>query len=133
MQIQASELRKLVALSTAEAEYYLASLGAVEVIYLRQLLLDMGFGPTSPTLVYEDNTALMEWAKNVIDGRQRAKHLDIRKHFAHEAAASCTARTSSSQRVSTTDQLANVFTKSLQPAQFAIIIAGRLLRTWPGS
>ena len=66
MQIQASELRKLVALSTAEAEYYLASLGAVEVIYLRQLLLDMGFGPTS--LVYEDNTALMEWAKNVIDG-----------------------------------------------------------------
>ena len=29
------KLQKLVALSTAEAEYYLASLGAVEVIYLR--------------------------------------------------------------------------------------------------
>ena len=33
-----SKLQMSVALSTAEAEYYLASLGAVEVIYLRQLL-----------------------------------------------------------------------------------------------
>ena len=36
-----SKLPKSVALSTAEAEYYLASLGTVEVIYLRQLLRDM--------------------------------------------------------------------------------------------
>ena len=33
-----SKLQKSVAFSTAEAEYYLAWLGAVEVIYLRQLL-----------------------------------------------------------------------------------------------
>ena len=86
-----SKLQKSVALSTAEAEYYSASLGAVEVIYLRQLLRDMGFGPTSPTPVYEDNTACIEWTNNVIGairfgGRERAKHIDIRKHFAHEAA-----------------------------------------------
>ena len=41
-----SKLQKSVELSTAETEYYSASLGAVEVIYLRQLLRDMGFGPT---------------------------------------------------------------------------------------
>ena len=55
-----SKLLKSVALSTAEAEYNSASLGAVEVIYLRQLLRYMGFGPTSPTPVYEDNTACIE-------------------------------------------------------------------------
>ena len=38
-----SKLQKSVALSTAEAEYYSASPGAVEVIYLRQLLRNMGF------------------------------------------------------------------------------------------
>ena len=36
-----SKLQKSVALSIAEAEYYSASLGAAEVIYLRQLLRDM--------------------------------------------------------------------------------------------
>ena len=70
MEIQAPEVG-------AQAEYYSASLGAVEVIYLRQLLLDMGFGPTSPTPVYEDNTACIEWTNNVIGGRERAKHIDI--------------------------------------------------------
>ena len=46
----------------------------------------MGFGPTSPTPLYEDNTACIEWTDNVIGGRVRAKHIEIRKHFAHEAA-----------------------------------------------
>ena len=73
--------------SGAEAEYYSASLGAVEVVYRRQLLRDMGFGPTSPTPAYEDNTACIEWTNNAIGGGERARHIDIRKHFAHEAAA----------------------------------------------
>ena len=47
-----SKLQKAVNLSTAVAENYSASLAAVEAIYLRQLLRDMGFGPTSPTLVF---------------------------------------------------------------------------------
>ena len=35
--------------------------------------------------MYEDNNACIEWSNNVIVGRERAKHIDIRKHFAHEA------------------------------------------------
>jgi hypothetical protein len=37
-----------------------------------------------PTPVYEDNIACIEWGNNVISGRELAKHIDIRKHFAHE-------------------------------------------------
>ena len=70
----------------------------------------MGFGPTSPTPVYEDTTACIEWTNNVIGGRERAKHIDIRKLFAHEAAQIGHLRL---KRVSTDDQLADVFTKSL--------------------
>jgi hypothetical protein len=34
--------------------------------------------------VYEDNTACIEWgSNNVIGGRERAKHIEIRKHFAN--------------------------------------------------
>ncbi len=34
--------------------------------------------------MYEDNTACIEWGNTVIGGRERAKHIDIHKHFAHE-------------------------------------------------
>ena len=59
-------------------------LGVPEVLYLRNLLERMGFAQPQPTPVYEDNTAYIEWGNNVIGGRVRAKHIDIRKHFAHE-------------------------------------------------
>jgi hypothetical protein len=34
--------------------------------------------------VYEDNTECIEWGNHVIRGRERAKHIDLCKHFAHE-------------------------------------------------
>ena len=80
-------MQKTTALSTAEAEYYSASMAGCEVLYqmfLRALLHRLGFAQKKPTLVYEDNTACIEWDNNVIGGRERAKHIDIRKHFAHE-------------------------------------------------
>ena len=38
-----SKMQKTVSLSTAEAEYYSASEMAIEVLYLRNLLANMGF------------------------------------------------------------------------------------------
>ncbi len=33
------------------------------------------------TPAYEDNTACIEWGNHIIGGRERAKYIDIRKHF----------------------------------------------------
>ncbi len=74
-------------LSTAGAEYYSASTAAMEVLYFRYLLERLDFAQQKPTPVYEDNSACIEWGNNVIGGRERAKHIDIRKHFAAAAAA----------------------------------------------
>ncbi len=57
---------------------------AVEIIYLRNLLENMGFGKKPDTPIYEDNTACIEWGNHVIGGRKRAEHIDKRKHCAHE-------------------------------------------------
>ncbi len=57
---------------------------AIEIIYLRNLLENMGFGEKLDTPENEDNTACIEWENHVIGGCERAKHIDIRKHFAHE-------------------------------------------------
>ncbi len=53
-------------------------------MYIRKLLDQLGSTQQSPTPVYEDNMTCIEWGNNIMGRRERAKHIDIRKHFAHE-------------------------------------------------
>ena len=55
-----SKLQKTTALSTAEAEYYSASTAATEVLYIRNLIENMGSAEQEPAPVCEDNTACIE-------------------------------------------------------------------------
>jgi hypothetical protein len=118
-----SKMQKTTALSTAEAEYYSASTAATEVMYVRDLLDRLGFGQRSPTPVFEDNNACIEWGNNVIGGRERAKHIDIRKHFAHEAIQNGYMRLI---RVPTSRQLADILTKGLHLPQWQACLEGIL-------
>ena len=79
-------MQKTVSLSTAAKEYYSASEMAIKVLYLRNLIVNLGFAQAPDTPDYEDNSACIEWGNlnHVIGRRERAKHIDIRKHFAHE-------------------------------------------------
>ena len=65
--------------------------------------------------MYEDNTACIEWGNNIIGGRERAKHIDIRKHFAHEVIQNGEMRL---VRVPTSSQLADTLTKGLHHPQW---------------
>jgi hypothetical protein len=49
-----STKQKSVSLSTAEAEWYVASEAGKEIVYLRSILNDFGFEQVSPKLLYED-------------------------------------------------------------------------------
>ena len=89
---------------------------AIEIIYLCNLLGNMRFPQIDNTVVYEDNTACIEWSNHVsMGGRERAKHIDIRKHFAHEAVQNGHTRR---YKIPTEYQLANLLTKGLQLGQF---------------
>jgi hypothetical protein len=68
----------------------------------------MGFPKDTP--VYEDNTTCIEWGNHIISGRERAKHMDIRKHFAHQVIQNRHMRLI---RASAHDQLADIFTNVL--------------------
>ena len=118
-----SKMQKTTALSTAEAEYYSASTAGSDVLYLRRLLDQPGFTQQSPTPVYEDNTACIEWGNNIIGGRERAKHIDIRKHFAHEVIQNGEMRL---VRVPTSSQLADILTKGLHHPQWKACVEGIL-------
>jgi hypothetical protein len=64
-------------------------------------------------ITYEDlMTSFLgvEVGNHIIDGRERAKHIDLRKHFAHETIKNCLMCLI---KIDATKQLANVFTKAL--------------------
>ena len=81
-------MQKTISLSSAEAGYYSASEMAVEIIYLRNLLVSMQLLEDDDTSVFKDNTACIEWSNDsnhVMGGHERhserAMHIHIRKHF----------------------------------------------------
>ncbi len=73
--------------------------------------------------MYEDNTACIEWGNNIIGGRERAKHIDIRKHFAHEVIQNGEMRLVG---VPTSSQLADILTKGLHHPQWKACVEGIL-------
>ncbi len=77
----------------------------------------MGLPQEDDTPVYEDDTACIEWGNHIIGGRERAKHIDILKHFAHEVIQNRHIRLI---RLPTDEQLAEIFTvtKELPFPQF---------------
>jgi hypothetical protein len=113
-------MQKTTALSTTEAEYYSESTAATEVLYLHYLLENMGLAQSSPTQVYHDNTACIEWENSVIGDREHAKHIDIRKHFAHAVIRKGHVKLI---RVATSQQLADIFTKLLHLTQWQACVA----------
>eukprot|EP00961_Rhodomonas_salina_P021171 285125-Rhodomonas_salina.1 len=59
-----SKRQSCVTLSSAEEEFVAASQCCVEVVYLRNLLLDLDFVQTTPTPIWEDNTACVMMSEN---------------------------------------------------------------------
>jgi hypothetical protein len=78
-----SKKQPTVALSTTEAEYLSLSAGLQEALWLRQLLDELGYTQSGPTIMHQDNTGCIELTKSN-KNHSRAKHIDIRHHFIKE-------------------------------------------------
>ncbi len=91
-----------------------------EVLYLRDLQHSLVFSQKKPTPVYEDSTA---WGNNVISGRERAKHIDIRKHFALEVIQNGQMQL---VKVPTASQMAHILIKGLNLLQVPACVDGLL-------
>ena len=113
-----SKRQSVVALSTTEAEFVAASSLVQEVIYARRLLSNLGFPQTKPTAVFEDNTTCIKWAEGAVGGTDRAKHIDLREHFVHEAQQNCTLEL---QPIKSEDNVADLLTKPLLKAKFLLL------------
>ena len=71
-----SKLQPIVAVSSMEAEYIACFFPIQDIVWIRQLLKDLGLERTLPTSVHIDNKSARQLAENPVH-HQRSKHIDI--------------------------------------------------------
>lgn len=76
----ASKRLKVIAHSSAEAEYAAASYAAREVVFVRNVLGDLGFSISGPTVLAVDNQAAIKIAENM-GVTSRTKHFTDAVHY----------------------------------------------------
>ena len=110
-----SKRQSVVALSSAEAEFVAASSMVQEVIYVRKFLDNLGFPQEKPTPIFEDNRTCVAWSEGSVGGSDRAKHIDLREHFVHDAVSRGILKLES---IPSAENVADLLTKPLSVTPF---------------
>jgi hypothetical protein len=113
-----SKRQNVVALSSAEAEFMAASSLVQEVMYIRRLLTNLGFPQEFATEVGEDNRTCIAWSEGSVGGSDRAKHIDLRVHFVHNAVQD---KILTLHSVKSEENVADILTKALPVESFTIL------------
>ena len=79
-----SQTQKCVTLSTTEAELYALKDAIKEIIYIRSTLDYFGYPQRLPTVMYEDNAAVVATAHNPGKNHGKLKHIAISVRFVQE-------------------------------------------------
>ena len=74
-----SRKQRSMALSSAEAEYMVASLAACEAIWMRKILVRLFSSHLDSTVIYCDNQSCIKLSVNPVF-HDKSKHIDIRYH-----------------------------------------------------
>jgi hypothetical protein len=106
--------QNLVALSTAKAEYIAAGHCCAQLLWMRQTLRDYDYKLSKVPLLC-DNESAIRMADNPIE-HDRTKHIDIRYQFLRDHQQKGDIKIA---YVNTHNQLADIFTKSLEENTFS--------------
>ena len=121
-----AKLQPIVTLSTTEAEYVALTSASQEAIYLRRLFKSLSIGIPGPTVLFEDNLSAQALAmRDTNEHSDRTKHIDVRFHFVRQLIKSLQLDV---KHISTTHQLADIFTKDLDKVRFHFL-ASAILQT----
>ncbi|GFY82953.1 hypothetical protein Acr_02g0011930 [Actinidia rufa] len=113
-----SKKQTLVARSSTEAEYRALADTTQELLWLRWLLQDMGVNHSGATVLHCDNRSAILIAHNDVF-HDRTKHIDIDCHFIRQHVVRGTVHL---LPISSADQTADIFTKSLLPGRFDALV-----------
>ncbi|CAL1398262.1 unnamed protein product [Linum trigynum] len=111
--------QRVVARSSAEAEYRAMASTVSEVIWLRHLLMELGVPQSSATPLYCDSQAALHIAANPVF-HERTKHVEMDCYFVRERVVTGEI---APHKVATSDQPADMFTKALGTDQFRFLMS----------
>jgi hypothetical protein len=100
--------------SSTESEYRALAIASAELCWIRALLKDLGIYLSQPPLLWCDNVSALAIASNPVF-HARTKHIEVDFHFVRERVLR---KDLIVKFVSTIDQLADIFTKSLPTQRF---------------
>lgn len=103
-----SRKQRIVAQSTIEAEYIALTHCVRDVLFVRQMLKELGYAQKT-TIIKEDNQACIAIAENPTQ-HARTKHIDVRYHFVREHVSENRIKL---EYVMSRENLADIFTKGL--------------------
>ena len=106
--------QRTVARSSTEAEYKALADGTAEVLWLRYLLSDLCFSPSSATTIWCDNLGATYLSLNPIF-HARTKHVEVDYHYVRDRV---TKKEIQIRFIPSKDQLADVLTKPLASSPF---------------
>jgi hypothetical protein len=109
-----SKKQKVVALSSAEAEFRGMSKGLCELLWLKRLLTEIGFEPKTEMKLFCDNKAAIEISHNPVQ-HDRTKHIEVDRHFIKQ---NLEEKIIKFPFVRSEDQLANMLTKAISSKVF---------------
>ncbi|GKA18937.1 ribonuclease H-like domain-containing protein, partial [Tanacetum coccineum] len=105
--------------SSAEAEYRAMASVTSEIVWILKILKDLNWEHFMPVNMFCDSQAAIKIAANPVF-HERTKHLEIDLHFVREKILSGVLKT---QKISSADQTADIFTKGLDKLQHDKIIS----------
>jgi hypothetical protein len=109
-----SKKQKVVALSSAEAEFRGMSKGLCELLWLKRLLTEIGFEPKTEMKLFCDNKAAIEISHNPVQ-HDRTKHIEVDRHFIKQ---NLEGKIIKFPFVRSEDQLADMLTKAVSSKVF---------------
>jgi len=115
--------------SSTEVEYRAMSAACSEIIWLCGLLTELGFCLVHPTLLHANNTSAIQIAANPVYGK-RTKHIEVDGHSIREAYDH---QIITLPYISTTLQIADIFTKSMPRQRHHFLTSKLMLVDLPAS
>lgn len=115
--------------SSTEAEYRAMSGACSEIVWLRRLVSKLGFPQASPTLLHVDHKSAIQITENPVF-HEITKHIEVDCHYIRDAYADGTIQL---PHVSTTFQIADIFTKSLSKIRHQFLVGKLKLVDSPAS